>query len=128
MKLPLPRTMLMLDFIFAFSGGIVYFVFFDYLQHTFGIPHWMATLQLMANFAYGIFGILIFLGGKKRAPIFKFLIAMNFVYAILCLALAVSLYMGNGPLGTWLLLAEGLSIFLLATLERRSLHQATMTP
>ena len=123
-KLPLPRTMLMIDFICAFSGGIVYFVLFDFLQHTLGIPSWMATVQLVANSAYGIFGIVLFVGGKGRAQIFKFLITMNFVYAVFCFAFAVLLFTRKGPLGTWLLLSEGIFILLLATLERRSLQRA----
>jgi hypothetical protein len=49
MKLPPPRSMLMIDFICAFSGGIAYFALFDFLQHTLGIPHWTATVQLVAN-------------------------------------------------------------------------------
>jgi hypothetical protein len=124
MKLPLPRTMLMIDFICAFSEGIVYFVLFDFLQHTLGIPYWMAMVQLVANNAYGIFGVLIFVGAEARMPLFRILVAMNFIYAVFCLALSAYLFANNGPLGTWLLFAEGIFILLLAILERRSVRSA----
>jgi hypothetical protein len=114
----------MIDFICAFSGGIAYFALFDFLQHTLGIPHWMATVQLVANNAYGIFGVALFIRSKERTPLFKFLIAMNFAYAFFCFAFVVFLFTSNVPLGTWLLLSEGIFIFLLATLEKRSLQHA----
>lgn len=127
MKLPLPRTMLMIDFICAFSGGIAYFVLFDFLQHTLGIPYWMAMVQLVANNAYGIFGLVLFVGGKARLPLFRFLVTMNFIYAVFCMVFTVHLFTSGGPLGTWLLFGEGLFILLLAMLERRSLQRATAT-
>jgi hypothetical protein len=124
MKLPSPRTMLMIDFVCALSGGILYFFLFDFLLQTLGIPHWMAMVQLIANSTYGILGVLIFLGGKERMPFLK-LITMNFIYAVFCLILAVYLCASGGPLGTWLLFAEGIFIFLLALLEKKSLQRVT---
>lgn len=119
MKTPLPRTMLMIDFICAFSGGIVYFVLFDFLQHTLGIPHWMAMAQLVSNTAYGIFGLFLFVGGKALLPLFKFLVTMNFIYAVFGMVFTIYLFTNGRPLGTWLLFGESLFILLLAMLERR---------
>ena len=122
MKLPPPRFMLMVDFICAFSGGIVYFALFDFLLTILGIPHWMVMVQLLTNNAYGVFGVVLLVCRKEHSPLFRFLITMNFVYALFCFAFVVFLVTRNVLLGSWLLLSEGIFIFLLATLEKRSLQ------
>lgn len=124
MKLLAPKTMLIIDFICAFSGGVFYLALFEFLQTALAIPYWMVVFQLIANFAYGIFGVLILLGWQRRAQLFRLLVAANLAYSVVCLGLAVVLYVTDEPLGTWLVLAEGLLIFLLAKWERKCLQSA----
>lgn len=114
MILPAPKTMLIIDFFCALSAGIVYFIFFDFLHHNLNIPYWIVMLQLIANNAYGVCGILIFLIGFKGLFMFRFLIIMNFIYAGLCIFLGFYLFFHSGSSGTWLLFLEAIFIGVLA--------------
>ena len=105
------------------AGGTVYFLFFDFIHHTLDIPHGMVKTQMIANFGYGIFGVLIFAAGRARIFIFQYLVAMNFVYAVACIFVAGYLLSSSPRLGAGLILAEGVFIFILAMIEKSSLQR-----
>lgn len=77
----------------------------------------MVLTQLLANLSYGIYGIILYLSQTQNLKFFKFLIAMNFAYAFLCLVASLFLMMNRLYLGFGLLLTESLLIALLAKWE-----------
>jgi hypothetical protein len=112
--------MLLLDVYFAFSGALVYFLFFDVLIGYVGMPRWTAVSQLAANFLYGVYGLSVFLSRTTNSAWFRSLIFSNIGYAILCAVVGLSLISEN-KLASAVLISEALLILVLAKFEFRSL-------
>lgn len=115
--------MLILDFLCALGGGVLYFFLFDYLWQVLGLPYWLVLVQTGANFFYALVGFSIFLGGTHRLHLFKHLITMNFVYAVFCLIMGISLLTNLAAWSALVLISEGVLIFLLAVAEKQSYHR-----
>lgn len=115
------RTLLIFDFYCGLSGGLLYFIFFDFLIGTLGLPHWVVTTQLFANTVYGIFGASLFFSRTQSRSLFWTLVIMNFVYAIFCMGLSLFLFQPENYWGATLVLVEGAFVFTLAKGERDSL-------
>ncbi len=111
----MPRRLLQIDFSCALIAGVVYFVFFDFLNETLGLPVWVARTQVIASFLYGAFGVFLFTTGRESW--LGFVAKMNLVYASFCLGVAPILFWSEIYWGSILLFAEGLLIAGLAWVE-----------
>ena len=112
------RKLLVLDFMCAFMGAVIYFAAYYFLTETLFMPAGLVRAQAAANCLYGIFGLFIF--ATRKEGLFKILIMMNFAYAGLCLMLAIVLLWKELQWGALILLLEGLLIFSLAWFELKA--------
>jgi hypothetical protein len=100
---------------------------FDFIAETFALPRFVIQTQLFANLVFGCYGVMLFtLSGMSQAS-YRFLIRMNFLYAILCIVVGVALYSRNSTLGAFLLLGEGTFILVLAKFERDAFLSALVS-
>lgn len=111
------RKLFVFDFICGLTGALFYYWFFDFMINILYLPKNMVVIQLLANFSYGVYGIILYLSKTKNLKFFKFLVTMNFIYAFLCLIASILLAMNKLYLGACLLFIEGLLIALLAQWE-----------
>jgi hypothetical protein len=119
------RNLILWDFICALSGAFFYYELFDILIDYLSLPRALVQGQLIANLAYALYGIILYLSRTERWVFFKFLVIMNFVYAGLCIVIGVTLSTNNNYLGTSLLLIEGGLIAALATYELNALKSVS---
>lgn len=117
------KNLLILDFLCALGGGVLYLFLFDYLWQMLGLPYWLVLVQTGANFFYALVGFSIFLGGAGRLHFFKYLITMNFIYAVFCLIMGASILIDQFSLSALVLISEGVLILLLAIAEKQSFKQ-----
>ena len=116
------RPLFMFDFLCALAGAGIYYVLFDFMIETVGVPRWMVRTQLLANLAYGIYGAILFVSRTGRSGVFGFLVVMNFIYAGLCVAAALTLVLNGAYGGALLLVVEALFIATLAKVERAAMQ------
>ncbi len=113
------RKLFFLDFVFAAVGAIIYYFLFDFIVETLSLPAEIVQIQLYANFSYAIYGLVLYVSNTNRIKFFKFLIAMNFIYAALCLLAGLIIALKGIYWGAVLLLAEAFLIGILANYERK---------
>jgi hypothetical protein len=118
------RGLFIFDFSCALAAGIVYFSLIDFMTETLALPRWLVQTQLLANLLYGLYGALLFAGRITRPGYFRFLVAMNFLYAGFCIAVGLALSLSGTHWGALLLLFEGAFIAALAQLERSSISSS----
>lgn len=116
------RRLFIFDFSCALAVGGVYFLLFNFMIETLALPRWIVQTQLLANFLSGIYGVVLFVGRVGRRPYFRFLVIMNFFYAIFCITVGLALSLSGAYWGALLLLFEGVFIAILAQLERKSMR------
>lgn len=112
------QNIFIIDFILAFAGTLLYFFLFNFLVTNLSLPKNIVQAQLIANFVYGVYGLVIFVLGIQKLILFKFLVFMNFAYAGLCLLVGLRLLITFSNWGALLLLAEAILIAILANFER----------
>lgn len=113
------RKLFIIDSICGLIGTLIYFIFFDFIISNFSIPRDIVLTQLIANFSYTLFGAFLYLSQTKNIKYFKFLMWMNFIYAVLCMSASLILIINQLYLGFVLLAIEGLLIFFLALWEHK---------
>lgn len=121
-----PRRLLVIDFVSALLAGIIYLSLFDWIIDFLALPSWIARIQLYANFAYGSYGVCLFVTRSRHRYLFKFLVIMNVAYAFFCFALSSRLALNDSYRAAFLLLTEGLIVGTLAALEKNLWHRASI--
>lgn len=114
------KKMLIADFSFAFLGGIIYLLLFNFLIEKLFVPQGLILFQTGANFVYGIYGLTIFLKNKTTYPFLRFLIVMNSLYAAFCALTAVKLFVDGYFAASLILFLEALIIAGLVFCERKT--------
>ncbi len=115
------RTVFALDFACALAGAAGYALLFDVVVERMSLPHGVVQVQLGANMAYAAYGGLVLLSGTRNVQFLRFLYAMNYFYAGLCVVGAAALLTSSmtSLWGALLLVVESLLIAALASFERR---------
>jgi hypothetical protein len=111
------RQLLLLDFCCALGGAVFYFLAFDFIVGTLGLPPEMVQFQLVANFAYSLYGAFLFITRREHTSGFSWLARMNFAYAAMCILGSLYFLLLPTYPGALLLLGEALLIGLLARAE-----------
>jgi hypothetical protein len=115
------RKLLIFDFVGGLLAGVAYFAFFNFLIDELKLPNWLASTQMTANFAYGLFGFFLYVSNTKNNIWLSALILLNFIYGALAIGTSLALFEAGLSLGAILLLVEGIYVFLLSLVERKSL-------
>ena len=113
------RKLWVLDFTCALAGAIVFWLMFDFLVESIGLPRPLVWAQFLANLFYGLFGVIAFAFQTERVEWFRLLVTMNWIYACLCFGTCLTLAWTGNTTGATLLLLEGMMIATLAFWERR---------
>lgn len=113
-----PKKLLIVDFCCAFFGGLLYLFAHSLLVGYFDLPKSIVTGQTAANFIYGIYGFIIFMISRITFKYLQFLMVMNFLYALICLVIAMTLFFIKNYLGGLILLSEFILILTLVRFER----------
>jgi len=120
------RKLLMIDFICGLLGTLIYYGFFDFIIKNFSLPRVVVFIQLIANFTYALYGVILYFSQTQNLKYFRFLMRMNFIYALLCMMMSFIFITNRLYLGFALLFAEGLFIFSLALWEKKVIFRETI--
>jgi len=119
-RLPSLRALLWFDCTAAAVAGVAMFALSGWLAPRFGLPRALLVTTALVNLAYGTFSY--YLARQPAAPArhVRALVVANFAWTAVCVALA-AYFAGPGRwLGAGYVLAEGLFVGALATVEARA--------
>ncbi|MEK7356657.1 MAG: hypothetical protein AAB250_09420 [Bdellovibrionota bacterium] len=122
------RTLFTIDFVGALTAGSIYLLIYQSLTQLLSLPSTIVDLQIIANFAYGSYGAVLFVARIQRTSFYRFLVYVNFSYALLIGVSGLVQLNYDRPMGAALLVGEGLFIAILARLEHRSLTSSASSP
>ncbi|MFN0099891.1 MAG: hypothetical protein ACKVS7_14555 [Gemmatimonadaceae bacterium] len=120
----LARSLLLIDSRAGLAVGAGMLLLSRWLSRLYGLSHSLVIAMGIANLAYGTYSFVLEHRSERPNAALLLLVAGNAAWGVLCLVAAILLAPFATPLGTAVLVLEGLFVGGLAVLEWR--HRETL--
>ena len=115
----LTRRLLWVDCCAGLVAGVVVLSLSAWLSELYAMPRWMVVGVGAANAAYGAFSLSLARRARRPRSLVVFLVTANAAWAVLCAVAVIALASSASAFGLAHLVAEGLFVGGLATVEWR---------